>query len=69
MNSLLDPQHPLVPVSVPILQGNQHEDIVIPCKPTSKMWNIQLIKEGDEVNDITELCEKFPPNIQLCEIT
>lgn len=44
-----DPNHPLVPVSLPILNGAQYQDIVIPCKPTSKMWDVQLIKEGDEV--------------------
>lgn len=46
----LDPQHPLAPVSIPILQGNQHQDIVIPCKPTSRKYDVKLIKEGDEVN-------------------
>lgn len=44
-----DPQNPLVQVTNPLVNGAQYQDIVIPCKPTSKMWDIQLIKEGDEV--------------------
>lgn len=44
-----DPQHPIVKVDNPFLNGAQYQDIIIPCKPTSKMWEIQLIKEGDEV--------------------
>lgn len=44
-----DPQHPIVKVDNPFLNGAQYQDIIIPCKPTSKMWDIQLIKEGDEV--------------------
>lgn len=47
-----DPQNPLVPVPNPFLNGAQYQDIVIPCKPSSKMWDIQLIKEGDEVKTL-----------------
>lgn len=45
-----DPQHPLVEDVIPIVEGNQHQSVLIPCKPTSKRWDIKLIKEGDEVN-------------------
>lgn len=44
-----DSEHPLAPVSVPLIQGNQFEEITIPCKPTSDKSDVQLIKEGDEV--------------------
>lgn len=50
MHFISDPQHPLAPVTYPVLQGNQHQDIVIPCKPTARKYEVQLIKEGDEVN-------------------
>lgn len=46
----LDPQHPLVEDVIPIIEGHQHQRVLIPCKPTSKRWEIKLIKEGDEVN-------------------
>ncbi|XP_031631901.1 vascular endothelial growth factor receptor 1-like isoform X3 [Contarinia nasturtii] len=45
-----DPLHPLAEVSIPVVQGNQHQDIIIPCKPTSKKWDIKLIKEADEAH-------------------
>lgn len=44
-----DSDHPLANVNVPIVQGNRYEDVVIPCKPTSKNIEVQLIKDGDEV--------------------
>lgn len=46
---IVDAEHPIVPVSIPLIQGNQFEDITIPCKPTSKQWEVQLFKENDEV--------------------
>lgn len=47
-----DQRHPLVSASVPILQGNQYEEILIPCKPTSKNVDVQLFKEGNAVSKI-----------------
>lgn len=44
-----DRRHPLVRVSIPILEGSLNEDIIVPCKPTSKKFEIQLIKDGNEV--------------------
>lgn len=47
-----DRRHPLVGASVPALQGNQYEEILIPCKPTSKNFEVQLFKEGNVVCEI-----------------
>lgn len=44
-----DHRHPLVRASVPILQGNQYDTILVPCKPTSKKFEVQLFKEENEV--------------------
>lgn len=41
-----DRRHPLVRASVPILQGNQYDTILVPCKPTSKKFEVQLFQEG-----------------------
>lgn len=40
----------LVPSENPIVEGNLNEEVVIPCKPTSKKWEVELIKENDKVN-------------------
>lgn len=45
-----DRRHPLVGASVPSLQGNQYDEILIPCKPTAKTFEVQLFKEGNEVS-------------------
>lgn len=47
-----DHRHPLVRASVPILEGNQFEELLIPCKPTSKNFEVQLFKEGNVVGKI-----------------
>lgn len=39
----------LVPSEYPIVEGNLNEEVVIPCKPTSKKWEVELIKENDKV--------------------
>lgn len=44
-----DPRHPIAEQLVPIVSGVQDQEVIIPCKPTSKMVSVQLIKEGDEV--------------------
>lgn len=44
-----DPQHPLVPIANPFVNGAQYQQVDIPCKPSSKRWKLQLIKDGDEV--------------------
>lgn len=48
---IADPQHPLVPVANPFVNGAQYQEVDIPCKPSSKKWKIQLIKDGDEVKE------------------
>lgn len=45
-----DRRHPLVRASVPIFEGNQYDEIIIPCKPTSKKFEVQLFKEGNQVS-------------------
>lgn len=47
-----DRRHPLVPASVPILEGNQYDEMIIPCKPTSKNFEVQLFKEGNVRREI-----------------
>ncbi|XP_055298872.1 vascular endothelial growth factor receptor 1-like isoform X15 [Sitodiplosis mosellana] len=65
-----DPQHPLAPVTIPVLQGNQHQDIVIPCKPTARNYDVKLIKESDESHQFEST---FSPTegyrIKLNEVT
>lgn len=40
-----------------MITGVQNDDIVIPCKPTSKNVAVKLIKDGDEVNEnVRMLC-------------
>lgn len=46
----------------PLLDGSQYQEILIPCKPTSKMWEVQLIKEGDEVTQMLLLLNAFKKN-------
>lgn len=53
-----DRRHPLVSVSVPDLEGNQFDELIIPCKPSSKNFEVQLFKEGDEVSQIG-FCHEF----------
>lgn len=45
----VDPENPLVHVNFPFVNGVQYADVVIPCKPTSKKVQLELIKDGDEV--------------------
>lgn len=49
----IDPEHPIAPANIPFIQGNQFEEVTVPCKPTSKKWEVQLIKDEDEVNQLT----------------
>lgn len=44
----LDPTNPIA-YTLSYITGNQNEDVIIPCKPTSKQFQVQLFKEGDEV--------------------
>lgn len=37
-------------IDFPMITGVQNGDIVIPCKPTSKSVEVQLVKDGDKVN-------------------
>lgn len=46
---IADPRNPLVPVNNPFVNGAQYQEVTVPCKPSSKMWEVQLIKDGDEV--------------------
>lgn len=45
-----DPECRLVPPENPIIDGNLNEEVVIPCKPTSKKTAVELIKEDNKVN-------------------
>lgn len=45
-----DPIRPFVPVAHRDLTGIKNEDILIPCKPISKEYEVQLFKKNDEVN-------------------
>lgn len=40
----------LVPHDFPMITGSESDNIVIPCKPTSKTVAVKLVKDGDEVN-------------------
>lgn len=44
---LIDRKHPLVRVSIPLFQGKQNDEIIVPCKPTSKNFDVRLIQEGN----------------------
>lgn len=48
----IDINNLLVNNEFPMITGIQNDDIVIPCKPTSKNISVKLIKEGDEVNEL-----------------
>lgn len=45
-----DPECRYVPSENPIIEGDLNEEVVIPCKPTSKRSEVELIKEDDKVN-------------------
>lgn len=45
-----DPSSPLVPVMHPVVFAQQYEDVVIPCKPSSKDVLVELVKDEQEVN-------------------
>lgn len=49
---ILDPENPLVYVDFPFINAVQYADVVIPCKPTSKKVELELIKDGDRVRAI-----------------
>lgn len=48
-----DPECRFVPSENPIIDGDLSEEVVIPCKPASKKWEVELIKEDDKVNEKT----------------
>ncbi|XP_058815149.1 vascular endothelial growth factor receptor 1 isoform X2 [Topomyia yanbarensis] len=43
-----DPNNPLVPVN-PVVYARQYEDVVIPCKPSSKDIHVELVKDEQEM--------------------
>ncbi|XP_058451061.1 vascular endothelial growth factor receptor 1 isoform X2 [Malaya genurostris] len=43
-----DPDNPLVPVN-PVVYARQYEDVVIPCKPSSKDIHVELVKDEQEM--------------------
>ncbi|XP_053693410.1 vascular endothelial growth factor receptor 1 isoform X2 [Sabethes cyaneus] len=43
-----DPDNPLVPVHV-VVSARQYEDVVIPCKPSSKDVQVELVKDEQEM--------------------
>lgn len=50
-----DRRRPLVTASVPTLEGNQYDEIIVPCKPTSKSFEVQLFKEGSVVSNLCNI--------------
>lgn len=55
----IDINNLLVNNDFPMITGIQNDDIVIPCKPTSKNITVKLIKEGDEVNEYVRTLSIF----------
>lgn len=49
----------LVHNDFPMITGIQNDDIIIPCKPTSKNIAVKLIKEGEEVNSDVRMLSIF----------
>ncbi|XP_062547592.1 vascular endothelial growth factor receptor 1-like isoform X3 [Armigeres subalbatus] len=45
-----DPKSPLVPVTHLVVSAQQYEDVVIPCKPSSKDVMVELVKDEQEYN-------------------
>nr|XP_029719637.1 vascular endothelial growth factor receptor 1-like isoform X2 [Aedes albopictus] len=44
-----DPKSPIVPVSHTVVYAQQYEDVVIPCKPSSKDIVVELVKDEQEM--------------------
>ncbi|XP_021702029.1 vascular endothelial growth factor receptor 1 isoform X3 [Aedes aegypti] len=44
-----DPNSPLVPVTHLVVYAQQYEDVVIPCKPSSKDITVELVKDEQEM--------------------
>nr|XP_029709171.1 vascular endothelial growth factor receptor 1 isoform X5 [Aedes albopictus] len=44
-----DPKSPIVPVSHTVVYAQQYEDVVIPCKPSSKDVIVELVKDEQEM--------------------
>ncbi|XP_065073903.1 vascular endothelial growth factor receptor 1 isoform X9 [Ochlerotatus camptorhynchus] len=44
-----DPSSPLVPVEHTVVFAQQYEDVVIPCKPSSKDGLVELVKDEQEM--------------------
>lgn len=49
-----DPKSPIVPVSHTVVYAQQYEDVVIPCKPSSKDVIVELVKDEQEVISIED---------------
>lgn len=49
---MIDSENRLVPSENPLIDGNLMEEILIPCKPTSKRWAVELIKDDDKVRTV-----------------
>ncbi|XP_055592242.1 vascular endothelial growth factor receptor 1-like isoform X10 [Uranotaenia lowii] len=43
-----DPDNPLVPIEHPVVTATQYEEVVIPCKPSSKDVQVELFKDEQE---------------------
>lgn len=52
-----DRRKPLVSISVSDLEANQFDEILIPCKPSSKNFDVQLFKEGIMVSKIKKMLD------------
>ncbi|XP_055592250.1 vascular endothelial growth factor receptor 1-like [Uranotaenia lowii] len=44
-----DPNNPLVPIERPVVKAFPYEEIVIPCKPSSKNVKVELFKDEQEI--------------------
>lgn len=45
----IDRQNPLIPTDH-VIQAHLYEEIVIPCKPASKDFKVEIFKSVDEVS-------------------
>lgn len=46
---LIDHGNPIANIP-PVIFGYRNEDVIIPCKPTSRYASVQLYEEGHEVD-------------------
>lgn len=59
---ILDPTHPVYEPISPVIEGFAGQDVLIPCKPTSKLYSVKLVKEQDEVMRIVKKISHWTDN-------